>query len=136
MSPAEYQDLLLRTAPPQHYDATVKERLFGADKVNLLHSQLGICTESGEFADIVKRYLYYGQEIDRTHLIEELGDLTWYLGLAIAALGITWSEVFETNIRKLTARYPEKFQQQAAIHRDLGNERRVLEEIIKDKQIS
>jgi NTP pyrophosphatase (non-canonical NTP hydrolase) len=128
MTPAEYQELLVMSAPPHSYGKLVEERLCGPDRIDLLHAQLGISTEAGEFADAIKRYLYYGKDLDRTNLVEELGDLTWYIGLAIGALGTTWGQVFEANIKKLKARYPNKFSEESALNRDLETERNILDD--------
>jgi len=125
MTPAEYQDLL-RTTEVKRYD--LMSKLIQRKDAELLHAQLGIMTEAGEFADIIKKYLIYGKEIDKTNLIEELGDLTWYIGLAISAIGSTWGQVFEANINKLAARYPEQFTEHHALNRDLEVERKVLDE--------
>ncbi len=92
-----------------------------------MHAAFGLVTESGELLDMLKKYLFYGKIFDRTNLIEELGDLTWYLGIMCDANGIDLQDVFDRNIAKLKARYPEKFTEEAAINRDLDNERKVLE---------
>lgn len=125
MTPEDYQELLMTTAPFR-YDLVSK--LMYRKDAELLHAQLGITTEAGEFADIIKKYLMYGKEVDRVNLIEELGDLTWYIGLAIQAVGSSWGEVFSTNIKKLATRYPERFKEHDAINRDLAKERKVLED--------
>jgi NTP pyrophosphatase (non-canonical NTP hydrolase) len=129
MTTAEYQELLLTTAPGRVHDRNVKDRLDGT--IDLLHAQLGISTEAGEFADAIKKFLMYGKAYDRANLIEELGDLTWYIGLAIGQLGTTWGEVFEANIKKLATRYPEKFSEFHALNRDLEKERAILEDYDK-----
>lgn len=131
MTTEEYQKLLVMTAPPHSYCKLVEERIVGPYMTDLLHATLGISTEAGEFTDAVKKYLYYGKEIDRTNLIEELGDLTWYIGLAIGALGTSWGEVFRANIEKLAARYPQRFKEESANTRDLEKERNVLEDNIQ-----
>ena len=106
MTTAEYQDLLYTTAPDQY---NLAHKLMAIKDAELLHAMLGIVTEAGEFTDAIKKNLIYNKPLDRTNMVEELGDLTWYIGLAIMALGSTWGEVFEANIRKLAARYPERF---------------------------
>jgi NTP pyrophosphatase (non-canonical NTP hydrolase) len=128
MTPEQYQELLFTTAPPSGHVALVSQRLGDKAHTELLHAQLGITTEAGEFADVIKKYLFYGRAIDRINLIEELGDLTWYIGLAIQAIDSTWGEVFKANIKKLAARYPERFKEHDAIYRDLEKERKVLED--------
>jgi NTP pyrophosphatase (non-canonical NTP hydrolase) len=128
MTPEQYQELLVSTAPPSGHVAVVSQRLGDKAHTELLHAQLGITTEAGEFADAIKKYLFYGRAIDRINLIEELGDLTWYIGLAIQAIDSTWGEVFKANIKKLAARYPERFTEYHALNRNLEREREILEE--------
>lgn len=91
------------------------------------HAADGLCTEAGEFKDILKRFKYYGKKIDKTNLIEELGDLLWYVGIACDALNISLEEVMERNIAKLQERYKGKFSETRAINRDLVIERIILE---------
>lgn len=56
--------------------------------MRLQHSRMGIITELGELIDIYKKATYYGKEIKTPHVIEELGDLFWYVGLGFNVLGI------------------------------------------------
>ena len=44
----------------------------------LINSVMGLCGESGEAIDIVKKWLMQGHELDKEHLINELGDVAWY----------------------------------------------------------
>jgi NTP pyrophosphatase (non-canonical NTP hydrolase) len=93
---------------------------------------LGLVTEAGELTDVLKKYLIYGKPIDWTNVSEELGDSQWYTALAIdvtgeVVQGVTWEGIFDQNIAKLKARYPEKFTEQAALNRNLESERRILE---------
>ena len=52
----------------------------------LINSVMGLCGESGEAIDIVKKWLMQGHELDREHLVRELGDVAWYLAEAATAL--------------------------------------------------
>jgi NTP pyrophosphatase (non-canonical NTP hydrolase) len=99
----------------------------GAVTPDLLHGAIGLATEAGEMLDAVKRALFYGAELDRTNLVEELGDLEWYMAVIRDALGVSQEDVQRINIEKLRARYPEKFSRDHALQRDLGRERAVLE---------
>ena len=45
----------------------------------LINSVMGLCGESGEAIDIVKKWLMQGHELDKEHLVRELGDVAWYL---------------------------------------------------------
>lgn len=83
----------------------------------LTNSVMGLCGESGEACDIVKKHLFHGHELDRESLIKELGDVAWYLAEAASALDINLDEVFERNIEKLKKRYPEGFSEERSINR-------------------
>jgi NTP pyrophosphatase (non-canonical NTP hydrolase) len=95
--------------------------------VRLNHAAQGMCTEAGEFLDVIKKHIYYGKPIDFVNLAEEIGDLLWYCGIACDALGVSLEDVMQKNIEKLAARYPDKFSEDKAINRNLSVERNILE---------
>lgn len=97
-------------------------------KERLLHAGIGLATESGEFLDALKKSVFYGKELDRVNLKEELGDILWYMAIAMDALGTDFETEMEKNIKKLKARYGERFSKEAAENRDLEKEREILEE--------
>ena len=61
----------------------------------LINSVMGLCGESGEAIDIVKKWLMQGHELDREHLVRELGDVAWYLAEAATALDVPLEAVFQ-----------------------------------------
>jgi len=82
----------------------------GANIERLLTAGVGINAEGGEFLEIIKKMIFQGKpwnEDNREHLIIELGDIMWYAAQATQALEISMEEVLDTNIRKLSKRYPE-----------------------------
>lgn len=83
----------------------------------LTNAALGMSGESGEFADIVKKALFQGHELDTEHLTKELGDVCWYVALAATALSVDLECVMKKNIEKLKARYPEGFKSTDSINR-------------------
>ena len=83
----------------------------------LINGVMGLCGESGEAIDIVKKWLAHGHELDKTHLIKELGDIAWYLAEAATALDVSLEEIFRANIDKLKKRYPEGFTSADSINR-------------------
>ena len=87
----------------------------------LISSVMGLCGEAGEAIDIVKKWLAQGHELDRAHLVRELGDVAWYLAETATALGIDLDEVLERNIDKLKMRYPEGFSAEKSQHRQAGD---------------
>lgn len=106
MTVNEYQKLAMATLNP------------ALDKKDvLINAVMGLCGESGEAIDIVKKWLAQGHELDREKLAKELGDVAWYLAEAATALDLTLEEILEGNIRKLTERYPEGFQAVRSIER-------------------
>lgn len=74
----------------------------------LLNGCLGLCGESGEFSDIVKKWIFHEKPLDEEHLKKELSDICWYLALICDSMNWNLDDVFQLNIDKLLARYPEE----------------------------
>lgn len=72
---------------------------------------LGLAGETGELVDSIKKHHYHGKPISRTHLVNEMGDVLWYLARLSDELEIPLSQVVNTNVEKLKLRYPEGFKQ-------------------------
>ncbi len=106
----EYQKLAMTTLNPE------LER-----KVVLINGVMGLCGEAGEAIDIVKKWLAQGHELDKEHLIKELGDIAWYLAETATALDVDLETVMQMNIDKLKARYPEGFDKERSIERLKGD---------------
>ena len=83
----------------------------------LINSVMGLCGESGEAIDIVKKWLMQGHDLDKEHLIKELGDIAWYLAEAATALDVPLETVFQGNLDKLRRRFPNGFDIQASVYR-------------------
>ena len=107
MTGNEYQQLAMTTLNPALNQKDV-----------LINGVMGLCGESGEAIDIVKKHLAQGHDLDREALIKELGDIAWYLAETAYALNISLDDVFERNIEKLKKRYPEGFSTAQSIHRE------------------
>jgi len=76
----------------------------------LLTAAVGISAEGGEFMEIVKKMIFQGKpasEDNLEHLKIELGDVLWYVAQACMALNISFEEVADMNIDKLSKRYPD-----------------------------
>lgn len=76
-----------------------------AEDAHLLHMSVGIAGEAGELLDAIKKAAIYRKPIDRANVVEELGDLEFYMEGLRQGLGITRQEVLEHNIAKLSKRY-------------------------------
>lgn len=84
----------------------------------LINGGLGLCGESRECADIVKKHLFQGHNLDTDRLIEELGDVAWYIATTAASQGYTLEYVLQNNVEKLRKRYPDGFSADRSIHRE------------------
>lgn len=125
MTPEEFIELCLKTESC-NWNAILL-RLHQKRTARLLHALLGMVTETAEFADALKKFIFYGKELDLINLKEELGDVDWYKAIAIDELGTSMEEVWERVIAKLQARYGEKFNEEGALNRKLEVERAILE---------
>ena len=110
MTVNEYQRLAMTTLNP------ALDR-----KEVLINSVMGLCGESGEAIDIVKKWLAQGHELDRARLAKELGDVAWYLAEAATSLDIPLEEILQGNLEKLKKRYPEGFDAQKSMARLSGD---------------
>lgn len=88
------------------------------EKDVLMNALMGLCGESGEAIDLMKKHLYQGHALDQEKLIKELGDIAWYLAEAATGLNIDLSEVLQRNLDKLHARYPQGFDTNRSQHRE------------------
>ena len=76
----------------------------------LLTGAVGLSSEGGEFAEIIKKCIFQGKPLDkdtRFHLKRELGDILWYWINSVRALGLDPNSVIQENINKLQSRYPD-----------------------------
>lgn len=75
------------------------------ERINLVHGALGIAGESGELVDAVKKCAFYNRDIDHENVVEELGDLLFYMQLIMNTLDVTMYDVLQHNREKLSKRY-------------------------------
>ena len=87
---------------------TIAAEMTGPD-AHLLHMAVGISGEAGELLDAIKKRVIYRKDLDLDNVIEELGDLEFYLEGIRQGLCITRDECLAANIAKLSKRY-EKLQ--------------------------
>ena len=83
----------------------------------LINSVMGLCGESGEAIDIVKKWLAQGHALDKEHLAKELGDIAWYLAEAATALDLSLGDILQANLDKLEKRYPNGFDTRRSLSR-------------------
>ena len=103
----EYRKLAMKTLNP------------ALDKKDvLINGVMGLCGESGEAIDIVKKWLAQGHDLDKEKLAKELGDIAWYLAETAYALEIPLENILQANIEKLAKRYPEGFATERSLNRE------------------
>ncbi len=103
----EYQRLAQRTSNKK------------ADNIDhILNGLMGLNGEAGECIDILKKYFFQGHELDKGKLIDELGDVLWYIAETCEGIGVTMEEVAIRNIEKLKKRYPNGFETERSVKRN------------------
>ena len=103
----EYQELARRTSG----SSSIIEKL--------TNGVMGLCGESGEVIDIVKKWAFQGHDLYTSGIKEELGDVLWYIAEICDAVGLSLSAVAEANIEKLKKRYPDGFEVEKSINRQV-----------------
>ena len=109
MTGNEYQKLAMRTC---NITNIVEDKM--------RHGVFGLASESGEVAGLFQK-VYQGHEMDTEHLKKELGDCLWMIAEICDACGFSMDDVMILNIEKLKARYPEGFDVQKSLHRQVGD---------------
>lgn len=82
----------------------IKEELT-PEQANMLHMVIGISGESGELLDAFKKHVVYQKPLDVENVKEELGDLLFYMSNLMQSVGLTFEEILQHNIEKLSVRY-------------------------------
>lgn len=107
MKANDYQKQALRTLNPSLSKSEV-----------LINGVMGLCGESGEVIDLVKKHLAQGHELNREKLAKELGDVAWYLAETAYALDYDLESIFQMNLDKLVQRYPDGFEKEKSMNRN------------------
>ncbi len=111
-------------------DSRVSPNARKTDEVILMHVALGLVTEAGEFADVIKKAItkdLSASELDYVNLDEEIGDLLFYITEYCIYRGTSIAALADRNQMKLTKRYKEGFTVEETDNRDLDAERQALE---------
>lgn len=133
MTADTYQQACLRTESINQYEDMLSRLSSNSQLPRMLHGLIGMMTEVGEMADMLKRHLFYGQELKmkgKDSMTEECGDEMWYIALMADAIqrdgGEGLAKMLELNIAKLKARYPGKFNSEDALNRNVEKENQAL----------
>lgn len=85
-----------------------------ATQMDLVHGAMGVCGEAGELLDAIKKFAVYQKPLDIENVVEELGDIEFYLAMIRRTLSIHRESTLKANIFKLRKRYPAGYTDQAA----------------------
>ena len=100
-----YQRLSRRTLP--------KKNRFN----NLSNYSMGLCGESGEVTDELKKVIYHGHDLDVDKIAKELGDVLHYVAGIATFLELDLSDIAQDNLDKLSERYPDGFSEENSRNR-------------------
>lgn len=75
------------------------------EQANMWHMVTGIGGEAGEIVDCIKKHVIYQKPLDIENIKEELGDLLFYMSNLMQSVGLSFEEVLQHNIDKLSVRY-------------------------------
>ena len=111
----EYSELVKNLVKPAD---EIKQELTDLD-CHLLHMIMGVCGEAGELLDAIKKNVIYRKPLDLTNVIEELGDIEFYMEGLRQALNLNKNAILAHNTKKLTKRYSSgSYSDQQAKNRD------------------
>lgn len=113
LSYRKFHDIVCNTATvPAQWDGAMVELSseFPLGTAELLHGAIGLCTESAEILDALKKNFYGKQKpYSPMNIKEELGDAFFYLFLIMKSQKLTLRDIISDNVVKLANRYIEKF---------------------------
>lgn len=107
MTTKQYQEWIL-TKAKQYSDGDMR----------LIANALGVAGEAGEFANKVKKQIFHEHGFDREVLLDELGDILFYVCELANAIGVSFDDIIDNNTNKLNKRYPEGFSPERSINRE------------------
>jgi|TARA_R110000824_G_scaffold158740_2_gene332753 NTP pyrophosphatase (non-canonical NTP hydrolase) len=84
---------------------------------HLWHMASALCGEAGELFDAIKKSVIYEKDLDLENVLEELGDIEFYMQGLRSSLEITRLETLARNILKLDRRYGQEYSNNAAKER-------------------
>ena len=88
------------------------------EQASLWHMATGIGGEAGEIEDVIKKHVIYQKPLDVENVKEELGDLLFYMSNLMQSVGLSFKDVLQHNIDKLSIRYSSgKYSNQQAQER-------------------
>lgn len=89
-----------------------------ADGDRLNHALRGLASECGEINGIFQKQIQK-HPVQVEDVVEELGDLLWFCAELADCFGLDLGSVAAANVAKLQGRYPDGFDAERSIHREV-----------------
>lgn len=86
-------------------ETTWLEGQYTDDQAEMGRICLGLCGEAGEVAELIKKYMRGDGLLDQSKVVDELGDITYYIAILAHRLGYSFEYVLQRNMEKLAARH-------------------------------
>lgn len=109
-----------------------KDRFQNPKIIDAYHGAAGICAESGELLDAYTKYLWHDRKLEPSNILEEIGDILFYVNAVLKAHGFTFEQAMQVNINKLRNRYGESFSEEKSLNRNLRSEDKILKDGIDE----
>lgn len=99
MLPSDYQGLASKTIVD-----------LGDDNFrgHLLNSAVGMSCEAGEVLQSIQRSIFCGKPLDTDHIVEECGDVLWYISYLLTTLNVSLNDCMILSLNKCYDRYPNR----------------------------
>lgn len=109
----------MKTMTGNEYQELAKRTMNGELPVyqQRLHALHGMSAEVGEIHSIHQK-VYQGHTPDSSKIMDEVGDLLWFIAEYCTCMGFSLEGVMERNIEKLKKRYPEGFDIDRSVNRE------------------
>ena len=125
MNGMDYQKLAMRTNDGKA-DYRLNKKISESidddiDFGGILNGCFGLAGETGEFLDMIKKWVFHEKELDREHAMKELGDVMWYVAMICHSFGWDLDVIMLKNVTKLKNRYPKGFDTDMSNHRKEGD---------------
>lgn len=87
------------------------------DDCHRLHMAIGISGEAGELLDSIKKATIYRKPLDIANIVEECGDLLFYISGMLDSIGVDIESAMSANVSKLSIRYGKSYSDKSAVER-------------------
>lgn len=77
---------------------------FRKETADEIYAVLGLSGEVGELHSMIAKAIRDETELDKEHVVKELGDILWFIAAIASDIDVTLEEVAQTNIDKLNGR--------------------------------